>query len=78
MIGFVMIVYGITGYELPKVANNNYNILRFMIDSKYQNQGYGKLAMEKILEYIRTFPAGPADYCWMQYEEDNIAAKKLY
>lgn len=42
MIGFVMIVYGITGYELPQVAEGNYSILRFMIDKKYQGQGYGK------------------------------------
>lgn len=34
--------------------------------------------MEKILEYIRTLPVGPAEYCWLQYESDNISAKKLY
>ena len=78
MIGFVMIVYGITGYELPQVAKGNYSILRFMIDKKYQGQGYGKVAMQKILEYIRSLPVGPAEYCWLQYEEDNIGAKKLY
>jgi diamine N-acetyltransferase len=78
MVGFVMIVYGITGYELPKIANNNYCILRLMIDEKYQKRGYGREAMEKILEYIRTFPVGPAQYCWIQYEADNIVAKKLY
>ena len=78
MVGFVMIVYGITGYELPGIAKNNYCILRLMIGEEYQNQGYGKEAMVRILDYIRTFPAGPAQYCWIQYEADNIVAKRLY
>lgn len=78
VVGFVMIVYGITGYELPKIANSNYCILRLMIGEQYQKQGYGREAMKKILEYFRTFPVGPAKYCWIQYETDNIVAKKLY
>jgi diamine N-acetyltransferase len=78
MVGFVMIVYGITGYELPKIANNNYCILRLMIGEQYQNRGYGREAITSILDYIRTFPAGPAQYCWIQYEADNIIAKRLY
>lgn len=78
MVGFVMIVYGITGYELPKIANNNYCILRLMIGEPFQKQGYGREAIKKILEYIRTFPAGPAEYCWIPYEPDNLVAKKLY
>lgn len=77
-VGFVLIVYGITGYELPRVAENNYCILRLMIGEQYQKRGYGREAMLKILEYIRTFPAGPAEYCWIQYESDNTIAKKLY
>lgn len=78
MIGFVMIVYGITGYETPEIANNNYCILRFMISGQYQNQGYGREAMKKIMEYIRTFPVGHAQYCWISYVADNTVAKKLY
>ncbi|MEK3916661.1 GNAT family N-acetyltransferase [Paenibacillus sp. FSL H7-0331] len=78
MVGFVMIVYGITSYELPKIANNNYCILRLMIGEQYQKMGYGREAMEKILEYIRTFPVGRAQYCWITYVSDNIVAKKLY
>jgi diamine N-acetyltransferase len=34
--------------------------------------------MKKILEFIRTFPARPAHYCWIPYKADNVAAKKLY
>ena len=34
--------------------------------------------MELALEYIRTFPKGPAEYCWLSYEPENEVAKKLY
>ncbi|MEN6313968.1 MAG: GNAT family N-acetyltransferase [Clostridiaceae bacterium] len=78
MVGFVMIVYGNTGYDQPRMAENNYCILRLMIGEQYQKRGYGREAMVKILEYIRTFPAGSAQYCWISYETDNIVAKKLY
>jgi diamine N-acetyltransferase len=78
MVGFVMIVYGNTGYDQPQLAENNYCILRLMIGEQYQRRGFGREAMERILEYIRTFPAGPARYCWICYEADNIVAKKLY
>jgi diamine N-acetyltransferase len=49
-----------------------------MIDKQYQNRGYGWEAMKKILEFIRTFPVGPAHYCWISYKAYNVAAKKLY
>ncbi|MCT1402153.1 GCN5 family acetyltransferase [Paenibacillus sp. LC231] len=77
-VGFVMITYRITGYELPTIADDSYCILRLMIDKQYQNRGYGREAMKKILEFVRTFPAGPAQYCWISYKADNAAAKKLY
>lgn len=78
MVGFVMLVYGITGYDVPKIADGNYCILRLMIDARYQNKGYGREAIQKILDYIRTFPAGPAAYCWIQYKPKNTVAKRLY
>lgn len=77
-VGFVMITYRITGYELPTIADDGYCILRLMIDKQYQNRGYGREAMKKIMEFIRTFPAGPAQYCWIPYKAENVAAKKLY
>lgn len=56
----------------------NYNLWRLMIDKKYQNRGYGKQAVELALKFIRTFPCGKADYCWLSYEPENAAAKSLY
>ncbi|WP_372632775.1 GNAT family N-acetyltransferase [Cohnella sp.] len=77
-VGFVMLAYGITGYDEPSMAVDNYCIMRLMLDKQHQNRGYGRKAMHKILEFIRTFPAGPAQYCWIPYKPDNVAAKKLY
>lgn len=77
-VGFVMLAYGITGYDEPSIAETNYCIMRMMIDKQHQNRGYGREAMKKVLEFIRTFPAGSAHYCWIPYKPDNVAAKKLY
>lgn len=78
VIGFVLIVYGITSYEIPEIAHGNYSILRFMIDEQYQNCGYGRKALMKIFDYIRTFPEGYGEYCWLEYDPKNSIAKKLY
>ena len=45
---------------------------------KYQGNGYGKEAIRLALEFIRTFPCGKAEYCYLSYEPENINAKRLY
>ena len=78
-VGFVMIGYDTLGDEdEPNIANKNYCLWRFMIDQRYQSKGLGRMAMEKILEYLRAKPLGPAEYCWTSYEPENQVAKALY
>lgn len=78
-IGFIMFTYGHKKDEsIPEIAYHNYCIWRFMIDAKYQRQGYGKAAILKAVKYMRSFPCGTAEYCWLNYEQDNIAAKTFY
>lgn len=78
-VGFVMLGYDeLPGEENPEIAKGNYSLWRFMIDKKYQRMGYGKEAMRLVLDYIRSFPCGPAEYCFLSYEPENKAAKKLY
>ncbi|MCQ4087805.1 GNAT family N-acetyltransferase [Saccharibacillus sp. JS10] len=77
-VSFVMLAYGITGYDEPSLAKDNYCIMLLMIDKHHQNKGYGKEAMHKIMEFIRTYPAGLAQYCWIPYSPENTSAKKLY
>ena len=77
-IGFVMIGYN--GYEEgdPEFMKNTYFIWRFMIDRRYQGKGYGRKAFQLALDFVKTFPSGPSDLCWLSYEPENEAAKKLY
>ena len=49
-----------------------------MIDKKYQRKGYGREAIKIALDFIRTFPCGQSDCCWLSYEPENEVAKKLY
>ena len=79
-VGFLMIGYDVdASYENPpQIAYGNYNLWRLMIDAKYQNQGFGKEAIRLALDFIRSFPCGEAEYCYLSYDPDNRKAKKLY
>lgn len=79
-VGFVMIGYDVddTYENPPKIAYKNYSIWRLMIDERYQRKGYGREALKQALDFIRTFPCGAADCCYLSYEPDNTVAKKLY
>jgi len=79
-VGFLMIGYGTDDYweDPPAIAHDNYNLWRLMIDKDHQGKGYGREAVRLALEFIRTLPCGKAEYCWLSYEPENAAAKKLY
>ena len=79
-VGFCMVGFGADDdwEENPDIATGNYNLWRFMIDEHHQRKGYGKAAMQKIMEFISSEPCGPADYCWLSYEPENEIAKRLY
>ena len=79
-IGFLMIGYDVNSNDegAPRIAKENYNIWRLMIDKKFQGQRFGKKAMDLALEFINTFPCGAAKYCWLSYESDNDVARQLY
>ncbi|MGM9605859.1 MAG: GNAT family N-acetyltransferase [Faecousia sp.] len=78
-VGFTMISYGCDDWEdAPAIARDNYAIWRLMIDQRFQGKGYGKAAMAAILDFIRTFPRGKAEYCMLSYEPENTVAKALY
>ena len=80
LVGFVMVGFDTDDYweDAPAIAKENYNLWRLMIDKKYQHKGYGKKAVELALDFIRTFPCGKAEYCWLSYEPENTVAKELY
>ena len=79
-VGFMMIGFDADDcWEVaPSIARGNYNLWRLMIDKNYQNKGYGKEAVRLALEFIKTFPCGKADFCWLSYEPENEIASRLY
>lgn len=79
-VGFLMIGYDVDDdwEDPPQIAKGNYNLWRLMIDQACQNKGYGKEALSLALDFIRTFPCGEAEYCWLSYEPENKAARELY
>ena len=48
-----------------------------MIDERYQGRGYGREAVRLALNFVRTWPCGSADYCWLSYEPENDVAREL-
>lgn len=81
MVGFIMMEYdkveekqwGVNGcYE------DCFAICSFMIDKRYQGRGYGKQALAKAIEYIKTFPYGRASAVYLSYDTDNVVARHLY
>ena len=79
-VGFLMIGYDTdeSWSDPPEIAKGNYNLWRFMIDRRYQNRGYGRQALQQALEFIRTFPCGEAEYCWLSFAPENDVARRLY
>ncbi len=77
MVGYTLYYYLPVGVNSP-YDEDCYCICRFMIDKRYQGKGYGKQAMLKILEHIKSFPYGKTNFVTLSYEPENTAAKKLY
>lgn len=68
MIGFTM--YGYC-YE-----NNFYEICRIMIDHKYQGKGYGKAALQKVIEEMKKFK--DCKEVFLSFDPENKVGKQLY
>ncbi|GAA4843023.1 GNAT family N-acetyltransferase [Paenibacillus vulneris] len=54
-----------------------YWIVRLMIDKKHQGKGYGRAALLRAIELIRSLPDCSPDIK-ISYNPDNTAAEKLY
>jgi len=60
IVGFCLVVYQPIDEKDPDDDENVYYLSRIMIDKRYQGRGYGKAALQKVVEVIKTFPHGPA------------------
>ena len=79
-VGFLMIGFDVDDdwIDAPDIARGNYNLWRLMIDKDYQNRGFGRKSVQLALEFIKSFPCGEAEYCWLSYEPENEVARQLY
>ncbi len=79
-VGFMMIGYDSADYweDAPDIARGNYSLWRLMIDENYQKKGFGREAVGLGLDFIKSFPCGKSEYCWLSYEPENEVARQLY
>ncbi len=77
MVGFIMM--SLINKDLDNdIKEDTYDIWRFMIDEKYQGRGHGRGALLKAIDFIKTFPHGPANRLILSYLPDNKAGGSLY
>ena len=70
MVGYVMVIYD---YDVPE-----YDVWHMMIDASRQGHGYGRAALQAVLDYIRTQPFGDSHRVALTCNHENAAALKLY
>lgn len=70
MVGYVLVIYD---YDIPE-----YDIWHMMIDESKQGKGYGNLAFQLVLDYIKTKPFGDSNKIALTCNKENAVAMKLY
>lgn len=70
MVGYVMVIYD---YDVPE-----YDIWHMMIDESQQGKGYGRAALNQIIEYIKAKPFGDSSRIALTCNKNNNVAKALY
>lgn len=70
MVGYVMVIYD---YDVPE-----YDIWHMMIEQAEQGKGYGKAALDRVLDYIREKPFGSSDRVTLTCNKENFPALSLY
>lgn len=76
-VGFIMLgdpVNGETGDDA--IFNGRYFLWRLMIDHRFQKKGYGKKAVNLLVEYVRTRPN--AEYLYSSYSEGEHGPEGFY
>ena len=70
MVGYVMVIYD---YDVSE-----YDIWHMMIEQAEQGKGYGKAALDRVLDYIREKPFGSSDRVTLTCNKENIRALTMY
>ena len=78
MVGFVMAIYQPIDEDDLQDDENVYYLSRMMIDKRYQGNGYGKEAMLRMIEIMKTYPYGSAEAVVLSCSKENVIAYRLY
>ena len=70
VVGYVMVIYD---DDIPE-----YDIWHMMIDASEQGHGYGRAALQQVLEYIKQKPFGDSNRVALTCNKDNTNALALY
>ena len=70
MVGYVMVIYD---YDVPE-----YDIWHMMIDEAEQGRGYGREALDRVIDYIKMKPFGDSGRVALTCNKRNSIARKLY
>jgi len=74
MIGFLMLTYE---KECDFDNKPSYEIYRLMIAKDEQGKKFGKEIIRLILDYVKTFPYGKAEYVYASWHPDNKASARI-
>jgi diamine N-acetyltransferase len=66
MVGFVM---------YKDRGNGEFSIHRYMIDARYQRQGFGRRVMDMVIDRVRQLGGGTI---YLSFRPENNAARHLY
>jgi diamine N-acetyltransferase len=70
MVGFFALAY-------EPDTTDDYWLFHFFIDQRYQGRGYGRAAMQRIIERVRR-EQPQSRMLWLTVHPDNLAAQRLY
>jgi len=74
LVGFIMAEYQPIDEDDIEDDENAYYLSRMMIDKRYQGNGYGKEAMLKLIEIMKTHPYGEAEAVVLSCSRKNVVA----
>lgn len=77
MVGFIM-MSSLKKDQKNDFDEDTYDIWRFMVDEKYQGKGYGREALLQAIDFIKSFPYGPAKKLVLSYVPENKRGSSLY
>ncbi|MBO0992804.1 GNAT family N-acetyltransferase [Bacillus sp. SD088] len=77
MVGFTMAIYEPIDENDPDEDENHFYISRLMIDQRYQGNGYGKRALAKFIDVLKSLSYG-ADSIMLSCAKKNTIAYRLY